>query len=75
MKWEIGKSRCSSFAEKAVFFYLRQLFSDAVNLDTSDGFELDNYIPSLKLAIEYDGEHWHRDKEIQDNEKMRSVIH
>lgn len=69
MKWEIGKSGSSSFAEQAVFFYLRQLFPDVVNRDTTYGFELDNYIPSLKLAIEYDGEYWHRNKEIQDNEK------
>ena len=69
MKWKVGKSGSSSFAEQAVFFYLRQIYPDTINRCTSFGFELDNFIPSLKFAIEYDGEYWHRDKGTQDNEK------
>ena len=69
MKWEAKKNGSSSFAEQAVFFYLRQYYPDTINRYTAFGFELDNFIPSLNFAIEYDGEYWHRDKETQDNEK------
>ena len=51
----------TSFAEQAIFFYVRQYFDDAVNRDVSLGKELDVYIPSRKVAIEYDGRRFHTD--------------
>ena len=35
------------------------------------GYELDIYIPSLKIAIEYDGYYWHKNRVRQDVEKNR----
>ena len=55
-----------SLPEKAVFFYLRGAFSDALEnqiLPEMDGHEIDVYVPSKKVAIEYDGKRWHKDVE------------
>lgn len=53
----------SSFPEKAVYYYLRQICTDAVkNYKLDNGLELDIYVPSLAIAIEYDGEAWHSSK-------------
>ncbi len=52
----------TSFPEQAIYFYAKKLFSDAINRDCYLGTELDIYIPSRKLAIEYDGTFWHKDK-------------
>ena len=35
----------------------------------NENIELDIYIPSLHLAIEYDGAHWHKNKSENDNYK------
>jgi len=50
----------NSFCEQATFFYIKQIFPDAINGDKHIGMELDIYIPSLNVAIEYDGEAWHK---------------
>lgn len=62
-----GCPKCSdalrtSFPEQAIFYYIKQEFHDAVNgykdiFDSS--MELDIYIPSLKVGIEYDGRVYH----------------
>ncbi|TLU65079.1 hypothetical protein FE810_09130 [Thalassotalea litorea] len=55
--------RQTSFAEQATYFYIKKLYPDALNRYTADfleRMELDIYIPSIKLAIEYDGEAWHK---------------
>ena len=51
--------KVNSFCEQSVFYYIKQAFADAVNGDNHIGMELDVYIPSLRVAIEYDGEAWH----------------
>ncbi len=55
----------TSFAEQAVFFYLKKAFPDAINRYHADflgNMELDIYIPSWRIGIEYDGEAWHKAK-------------
>ncbi len=51
----------SSFPEQAIYYYLKKYFLDCVNGDRNilAGKELDIYIPSKRVAIEYDGETWH----------------
>ena len=59
--------RQTSFAEQAVYFYVKQLYPDAINRFKADflgKMELDIYIPSIKLAIEYDGEAWHKNNTL-----------
>lgn len=51
----------TSFPEQALYFYIQKSFPNAVNGYT-DGFypsELDIYIPSIKVGIEYDGRNNH----------------
>lgn len=61
-----SKERKTSMPEKAVYFYVLKYFKDAIDnykavwLGKS---EIDIYVPSLRLAIEYDGERWHQDVE------------
>ena len=60
-----GCPRCNiekvnSFCEQAVYYYIKQAFPDAINSDTHIGMELDIFIPSKNVAIEYDGEAWHK---------------
>ena len=53
-----------SIPEKAIFYYMTQIFDDAeenYKPDYLDGKEIDIYIPSLKVGIEYDGKQWHKD--------------
>ncbi len=67
-----GCSKCSqsmrtSTPEKSVAFYLEKAGLDIEegyhNPDMLGNFELDCYIPSKKIAIEYDGAIWHSDTE------------
>ena len=70
----IGHTNCpicntrnaTSFPEQAIFFYVKQLYPDATNKYSeifNTSMELDIYIPSLKLGIEYDGATWHKKEE------------
>ena len=60
-----NSGRHTSFAEQAMYYYIKQVFPDAIN-SYKDIFvksmELDIYIPSLKIGIEYDGVYWHHKK-------------
>jgi len=60
----------TSFGEQAVYYYVHQVFPDAVNRDGRFGKELDVYIPSMRVGIEYDGSRYHasveKDKEKND---------
>ncbi|MBE6989279.1 MAG: hypothetical protein E7426_00845 [Ruminococcaceae bacterium] len=52
----------TSFPEQAVFFYVKKAFSDAENRYPGAQYnvsEFDVFIPSLKTAIEYDGQAYH----------------
>lgn len=54
--------RQTSFAEQAFFYYIKQIYPDAQNRVhglLGKRMELDIYIPSIRLAIEYDGVFWH----------------
>ena len=64
----------TSFDEQTIFFYIKQIFPDAINRGKysfveNENIELDIYIPSLHFAIEYDGVYWHKNKLDKDNYK------
>lgn len=71
-----GCPRCAfvyqtSEPEQAVFYYVSKEFPDAVNSYHPKWLgkkSVDVYVPSLKLAIEYDGGAWHKDSNL-DNSK------
>lgn len=69
----------SSFPEKAVFYYVSQVFPDAMEnatppIDGIGRMEFDIWIPSIRTAIEYDGEHWHNKKNSQSREISKDII-
>ncbi len=56
-----NKSKC----EEEIGEFIQGLFGDEVILrgrDILDRYELDIYIPSLKIGIEYNGLYWHREE-------------
>ena len=59
-----AKSAQTSFPEQAVYFYVKQAYPDAINgyteLFNNHGMELDVYIPSMNIGVEYDGFAFHR---------------
>ena len=62
-----------SIPEKMIYYYLSKCFEDIQEQYRPkflNGKEIDIYIPSLKVGIEYDGYRWHKDvkKDILKNE-------
>ena len=62
--------RKTSFPEYALEFYISKCGFDVRHSYNEQGYELDIYIPILKIAIEYDG-FWHKYRVEQDLEKNR----
>lgn len=78
----ISKSGCpdcnnqshTSFPEQTILYYLRKTKLEIINSYKPDWIgksEIDIYIPSLNIGIEYDGIKWHKDKFEKDNEKNK----
>lgn len=68
--------RQTSFAEQAVFFYVRKLYPDAISRYTEifdNRMELDIYIPSIRLGIEYDGMAWHKEESFEREQKKYDI--
>ena len=59
----------TSFPEYALVYYLKKCGVALIHSYKGMGYELDIYIPSKKIAIEYDGNYWHKHKTKQDLEK------
>lgn len=71
------KAHSTSFPEQAVFYYTKQVFPDAINRYkglTKTKLELDIYIPSLSIGVEYDGKLYHSSKEAREREKQKYSI-
>lgn len=64
----------TSFPEQAVFYYLKNVFEDALLRDKSIGRELDIYIPSIHCGIEYDGVAWHRKNKNYKNDLIKEQM-
>lgn len=65
MVWQGWDKSKTSWAEQAIFHYVKKVCPDAANGDRSRfGFEIDVWVPSLNLAIEYDGP-FHASAEVQ----------
>ena len=66
-----AKELQTSFPEQAIYFYIKKLFPDAINGDHHLQMELDIFIPSKKIAIEYDGSFWH--KNLKSDERKNKL--
>lgn len=66
-----AKTQKTSIPEKIIFHYIKENFSDTVENyrpEWLNGMEFDMFIPSLQLAIEYDGVYWHSKKIVQNKD-------
>ena len=61
-----NSERHTSFPEYALVYYLRKYGLEVIHLYKARGYELDIYIPSKRIAIEYDGYLWHKSRTKQD---------
>ncbi len=73
-----GCRQCSSelrtsFAEQAILFYVRK-YVDAENRYMFNGKEIDIYIPTLKIGIEYDGIYYHSGQAAKEREKKKNEL-
>ena len=58
-----NKELRSSYPEKIIAFYISQIFTDTIENYKDKSLkrkEIDIYIPSIKVGIEYDGSKWHQ---------------
>ena len=62
-------SNQSSEPELRIVCELKTIFKDVLSRHKIEGVEVDVYLPHFKIAIEYDGKYWHRDKHQLDIEK------
>lgn len=74
----ICKSRRStSFSEQAIKYYVKKLYPDTESRYKDvfeNGMELDVYIPSIRIGIEFDGATWHNSEEIHRREREKYEI-
>ncbi len=68
----------TSFDEQAIYYYIKRLYPDAINRTQfitkfGEVLEIDIYIPTLTIAIEYDGYFWHKNKLAADNYKCHEL--
>lgn len=61
----------TSFPEYAIMYYLQKYIKNIKHSYKKFGFELDIYLPDLKIGIEYDGGYWHSSKVNKDLEKNK----
>ena len=69
--------RQTSFPEQAILFYVKKLYPDAINRYKEifeHSMELDIYIPSIRLGIEFDGANWHNSATQFKREKKKYDI-
>ena len=74
---ECNKAKKSSIPEQALYYYIKKIFPDAKNSYSEmfdNTMELDIFIPSLNIGIEYDGIAWHNSEKIRDRERKKYQI-
>lgn len=79
MLWRVDQRVQTSFNEQAIFYYLKMIFPDAQNRNRDFcGCELDIFLPSAGVAVEYDGFAFHGSsqlkKDLEKNEKCRGRV-
>lgn len=56
----------TSFPEQAIYYYIKQIFPDVINRYIFDNREIDIFIPSQNIGIEYNGYFSHMRKSERD---------
>lgn len=76
----MGEKQCSE-EEKELYEFLKEIVgTDEIiphNREILNGYEVDYYIPKLKLCVEYDGLYWHSEtfKEHNYHSKKSAIAH
>jgi len=68
--------KCSNQTSKIelyIFSELKSIFKNVKHRGKIDGLEIDILIEDLKLGIEYDGYHWHKNNVNRDKDKFRNL--
>ena len=71
-----GCPKCSkgtTLPELRILSELRTIFPSIEHREKIGGYEIDLFLPTLKIGIEYDGVHWHKDKYERDKDKNRKL--
>ncbi len=67
---QCNSERKTSFEEMAIYYFIKNVFKDAVSRYEiecdKEKIEVDVYIPSYSIGIEYDGWYWHKDRYEKD---------
>lgn len=63
----------TSFFEQAIVYYLSKIYPDIKSRDKSYGIELDVFIPSKQIAIEYDGQLFHGTEKLESDENKNEL--
>ncbi|NFE94368.1 helicase associated domain-containing protein [Clostridium botulinum] len=76
MIWDADKTNSisTSFAEQAIFYFMSLLFDNAISSYKELGYDIDVYLPDLKLGIEYDGFYFHKDRYEKDYSKNEKCL-
>ena len=69
-----NSERKTSLPEYALVYYLKKYGVEVIHSYNEKGYELDIYIPSKNIAIEYDGFFWHKNKEKKDLAKNQKCL-
>ena len=71
-----NSGRQTSFAEQAVYYYVKKLFPKSISRYKdifNNGMEIDIFIPDIKYAIEYDGSYWHNTDKFEREKKKYEI--
>lgn len=76
MIWDGNKTNSitTSYAEQAIFYFMSLLFHNAICPYQKMGYDIDVYLPDIKLGIEYDGFYFHKDRFKKDYSKNEKCI-
>ena len=70
-----SRSSQTSFPEQAIYFYLKNVYSDTLNrYKYNNKWEIDVFVPSLNFGIEYDGVYYHQHKKKSDSRKKLQIL-
>ena len=71
------KAKSTSFPEQAIYYYVKKCFPETVNRyrePFENGMELDVYIPSFRIGLEYDGMAFHKSEDQHERELKKYKI-
>ena len=69
-----SKRKQTSMFEYILFYYFKQVDDSVIHSYNELGFELDLFIPTKNIGIEYDGEYFHKNIKNRDLKKNKKCL-